>query len=228
MVSVRQCCVLRVRGWHHSVAISECLTNRLTNLFRVCLYSNIYSMYPCVCNAHWFVCFWVCTVYTFCIILALHWPLGVYCVFLYVVVSFVFLQLLFKCVCFCSYVCIICSLCLHARICLFFRMCANVYVLISQLILQLLLPWTLMCLFLCMGFSECVYMFCQATCVCLQYVLITWFDYDMINTTVCENTCVWALFLISLLLISGSLRYLTSCVHVYLHTHTCMLFVCAY
>lgn len=132
---------------------------------------------------------------------------------------FVFLQLLFKCVCFCSYVCIICSLCLHARICLFFRMCANVYVLISQLILQLLLLWTLMCLFLCMGFSECVYMFCQATCVCLQYVLITWFDYDTINTTVCENTCVWALFLISLLLISGSL-------HIYIHTR--MLFVCAY
>lgn len=100
MVSVRQCCVLWVRGWHPCVAINECLTNHLTDLFQlsawvcvcVCLFSY-FNVLICVCI--------YCTVWIVCITPSVP-VVFLICLFLYIMCTCVHVFLcLFQCVCKC-------------------------------------------------------------------------------------------------------------------------------
>lgn len=186
MVSVRQCCVLRVRGWHHSVAICECLTNHLTNLFHVCVYTaastvciHVYVMLIDLCVSE---CAHVCTCVQY-----IHFVLYLHCTDLWVCIVCFCMGLFFCCffvftaafVCFCSYVCIICTLCLHARICLFFRMCANVYVLISQVNITTTTRNFDVFIFVYGVLWVCVHVLSGHMCVftaCAYYMIRLWYD----------------------------------------------------
>lgn len=97
MVSVRLCCVFIVRGWHHFVAISYCLTNHLANLF--CVYM---SVRVCVC-LHSYFYFFICvqyfdSVHVYCLCAHAYSTL-----YLQLCVSMVVYLWLFQCVYHCTH-----------------------------------------------------------------------------------------------------------------------------